>query len=160
MKSVKLMLFFLTMLQCSLTTASEYAIGDHLTELALADQFEQPIVVDSKTRWILFSRSMDGAEVARTALEGMTTAQLQQLGLVYVADVSGMPSLILKFVAQPKMQELSYVIALDKEGEATKFYPAAKGTAALLDVDAMQVTQIRYFDKAEALKYVLTELMK
>ena len=71
-----------------------------------------------------------------------------------------MPSLILKFVAQPKMKDLAYAIALDKEGEATKLFPTAKDTAALLDVDNLQITQIRYFDKAEALKSVLADLMK
>ncbi|KFZ36096.1 hypothetical protein HR45_18190 [Shewanella mangrovi] len=157
---MKWLVFFLSVLQCSLAAASEYAIGDHLSVVSLQDQFDQPIAVDNKTHWVLFTRSMDGADVAKTALDGMTTTQLQQYGIVYVADVSGMPSLILKFVAQPKMKDLAYAIALDKEGEATKLFPTAKDTAALLDVDNLQITQIRYFDKAEALKSVLADLMK
>ncbi|WP_417763273.1 hypothetical protein [Shewanella sp.] len=159
MKSPKLLLFFWLLMVSFSGWASEFAIGDRLPNAQFEDQFANAAVVNNETRWVVFTRSMAGAEVVQEALAGATTAQLSHAHLIYVADISGMPSLIFKLVALPKMQDLGYSIALDKEGEFTKYYPVADGTAALLDLKEMQLTQIRYFDSASALKDALQPLL-
>ncbi|MCH1926768.1 hypothetical protein L9G74_17960 [Shewanella sp. C32] len=159
MKSKKLLLFFWLLTTSFASWSSEYAIGDTLPNAQFEDQFAHAVVVNNETRWLVFTRSMAGAEVAQEALAGVTTEQLTKAHMSYVADISGMPSLIFKLVALPKMQDLSYSIALDREGELTKYYPVADGTAALLDLKEMQLTQIRYFDKASALKDALQPLL-
>lgn len=159
MKTLKLLLSCL-LLTCAVTShASEYAVGDNLSVAQFTDQFDNLHSVDSDTRWLLFTRSMAGAELAQQALQGSSKAQLTKAKLLYVADVSAMPSLILKFAALPKMQDLSYPIALDREGELSKLYPVADDAAALIDLKQLQLTQIRYFDNAEALQQALAQLL-
>ena len=160
MKTLKLLLSCLLLTVAVTSHASEYAVGDNLATAQFTDQFDSAQSVDNDTHWLLFTRSMAGAEIAQKALEGASKTQFVNAKLIYVADVSAMPSLILKFAAMPKMQDLGYPIALDKEGDLSKLYPVADDAAALIDLKQLQVTQIRYFDNSDALKQSLASLLK
>ncbi|QUN06174.1 hypothetical protein KDN34_01480 [Shewanella yunxiaonensis] len=145
-----LMLFTLQSAQ-----ASEYAVGDTLQPVTLQDQFDAPQSLNDGDKLLVFTRSMAGGKIAREALSGVTTEQMQHIGLLYIADISGMPSLIARLVAIPKMKDFSFPVALDREGQPTKLFPVADDTAALINLEQLKITQIRYFDSAEALKQAL-----
>lgn len=147
----------LTMLASPMIQASEYAVGDTLKPISLQDQHEAAVVLDTSAKYLLFGRSMKGGEIIKTALEGRDNQALQQAGIFYLADISGMPSLIAKFVAIPQMRDLTFSIALDKEGEISKLLPAAKDAASLISLDQLTITKLQYFDDAEALKQALKD---
>lgn len=147
----------LTMLVSPMIQASEYAVGDTLKPISLQDQHEAAMVLDTSAKYLLFGRSMKGGEIIKTALEGRDNQALQQASIFYLADISGMPSLIAKFVAIPQMRDLSFSIALDKEGEISKLLPAAKDAASLISLDQLTITKLQYFDDAEALKQALKD---
>ncbi|MCL1076265.1 hypothetical protein [Shewanella dokdonensis] len=135
--------------------ASEYAVGDVLRPLELQNQFETKQTLDSNNKLLIFTRSMAGSKIARTALDGVNAEAMQGIGLIYIADISGMPSLIARLVAIPKMKDFSFPVALDREGQPTKLFPVAEDTAALINLQQLKITQIRYFDDADSLKQAL-----
>ncbi|TCN90757.1 hypothetical protein [Shewanella fodinae] len=135
--------------------ASEYAVGDTLQPLTLQDQFDAELALDSSNKLLVFTRSMAGGKIAREALEGVSGETMRSNGLIYIADISGMPSLIARLVAIPKMKDFSFPVALDRDGQPTKLFPVAEDTAALINLEQLKITQIRYFDSADALKQAL-----
>ncbi|PKG56726.1 hypothetical protein CXF83_03725 [Shewanella sp. Choline-02u-19] len=130
--------------------ANTYVVGDPMETLKLQDQYEADYAIDSTIKHVLFSRSMDGGTLIQTALEEQP--ELYKKGdLAYVADISGMPSLIARFVAIPQFKQFAYRVALDRDGEITKALPAQKDQVTLIQISDNKITQISYFDSAESL---------
>ena len=146
---MKVLMFLLSWCLLASAHASSYVIGDTVAPLSLQDQHEHSLSLTTQTRVVLFSRDMKGGDIIKEALEIM--AEKRPDNLVYVADISGMPSLIAKYVAIPKMRELAFSIALDTEGEQTRLWPATKEAASVIILDSLKVIEVSYFVSSDAL---------
>jgi len=146
------LIFVICTLLTSFAQASFYVEGDLVSEIHLQDQFENKIVVSENTQTLLFSRNMKGGDIIKEALE-VLTAERKQVSdkLVYVADISGMPSLIARFVAIPQMRDLPFSLALDSEGEMTRLLPSEKDKATLIKLDGLKVMRVSIFDSSAEL---------
>ncbi len=87
------------------------------------DQWERPIALDSATQWVVFSKSKDGGNWVRDAFNAHQLTDPSAKGLVYIADISGMPALISKWFAIPKMQNYAFPMALVKEEALSAHWP-------------------------------------
>jgi len=149
---MRTLLFVICTLLTSFAQASSYAEGDLISLIQLQDQFENEITVSEGTQTLLFSRNMKGGDIIKEALEVLTEEQKQASDkLVYVADISGMPSLIAKFVAIPQMKDLPFSMALDREGETTRLLPSEKDQATLIKLDRLKVMSVSTFDSSAEL---------
>ncbi|MCP3128670.1 hypothetical protein [Shewanella sp. KJ2020] len=140
-----------------LAFAASYVAGDAINPISLLDQHDKAINVTDETRVVLFSRSMKGGDIIKDTLQPLSASQFPP-HLVYVADISGMPSLIAKFVAIPQMQELPFAIGLDREGEVSHLLPDAKDMATMILLDKRNILDIAYFDSSESLGQALKKL--
>jgi hypothetical protein len=140
-----------------LAFAASYVAGDAINPISLLDQHDKAINVTDETRIVLFSRSMKGGDIIKDTLQPLSESQFPP-HLVYVADISGMPSLIAKFVAIPQMRELPFAIGLDREGEVSQLLPDAKDMATMILLDKRNILDIAYFDSSEALAQALNKL--
>ncbi|GIU15782.1 hypothetical protein [Shewanella sp. MBTL60-007] len=147
---MRAVIFVLSSLFATSVWASTYQVGDQIIDIKLQDQHEAQYQVDSSTTRVLFSRSMDGGTVIQEALEAEPEL-VKDSGLIYVADISGMPSLIARFVALPQFKKFPYRVALDNEGELTKPLPAQKDQATLVELNNNQITKIAFYETADAL---------
>lgn len=147
---MRALIFVLSSLFATSVWANTYQVGDQITDIKLQDQHEAQYQVDSSTTRVLFSRSMDGGTVIQEALEAEPEL-VKDTGLIYVADISGMPSLIARFVALPQFKKFPYRVALDNEGELTKPLPAQKDQATLVELNNNQITKIAFYETKEAL---------
>ncbi|ABZ75108.1 conserved hypothetical protein [Shewanella halifaxensis HAW-EB4] len=147
---MRALIFVLSSLLATSVWANTYQVGDQITDIKLQDQNEAQYQVDSSTTRVLFSRSMDGGTVIQEALEAEPEL-VKDNSLVYVADISGMPSLIARFVALPQFKKFPYRVALDNEGEQTKPLPAQKDQATLVELNNNQITKIAFYETADAL---------
>ncbi|WP_076539249.1 hypothetical protein [Shewanella sp. UCD-KL21] len=147
---MKALLFAVSVLFMTSAQANVFVVNDKIEPVTLEDQFEQPLVVNEQTQVVLFSRGMKGGEFIQAALEATTTEQ-QPANLVYIADISGMPSLIARFVAIPKMKDLPFAVGLDREGDATASWPAEEDMATMVTLDKLTVVSIENFDSNETL---------
>jgi len=149
---MRTLLFVICTLLTSFAQASSYVEGDLVSQIQLQDQFENEITVSEGTQTLLFSRNMKGGDIIKEALEVLTAEQKQASDkLVYVADISGMPSLIAKFVAIPQMKDLPFSMALDREGETTRLLPSEKDQATLIKLDRLKVMSVSTFDSSAEL---------
>ncbi|WP_394203951.1 hypothetical protein [Shewanella waksmanii] len=137
----------------SMANAAILEQGATIDSMEFQDQFDQQIGVDSQTQQLLFSRNMKGGEIIQAALEA--NGDNTPATTVYVADISGMPSLIAKFVAVPRMKDLPFKMALDREGEVTKSLPGEKDKASLITLDNLKIVDIQIFEDADELAKAL-----
>ncbi|OEG73368.1 hypothetical protein BEL05_13970 [Shewanella colwelliana] len=138
---MKALVFVLSLLVFSSAQATTITVGDSLQVVDFKDQHEQSIGVSADTKVLLFSRGMKGGDIIKEALETLPQTE-QPAHLVYIADISGMPSLIAKFVAVPQMKDLPFSIGLDREGEQTQLWPGDKETATVIKLEQLKVMSV------------------
>jgi len=129
--------------------------GDPVSIVTLEDQFEQPQSLKTNTVWLLFAHDMDGTNIARDALAAQTAESMSELGIQFYADISGMPGLISKFIAMPRLQKLAYPIALAREEEKLAFIPRQDDKTTVVQLEQGNVKSIVIADSAEQVKALL-----
>ncbi len=134
---------------------SSFAQTGQLSGMKFADQWEKSVEISGETKIVLFSYDMDGSDIIKAALDEIKVKDLSAKQWVYIADVSGMPALVAKLFAMPKMKKYPYAIALDKKGEQTKGWQRQAGQAAVLILQNGQVQSVQYFADSKALSQFL-----
>ncbi len=95
MKYIILFLIFLP----SVVIADPYTIESQIRGFSLKDQHGNQHEVDETTRLILFSYDKEGSNIIKNGLKKTYRDYLKNHNTVYIANISGMPGLIRKFVA-------------------------------------------------------------
>ena len=126
-----------------------YKKGDPMVGIALEDQHGEVAKIDASTRLVLFTRDMDAGDTVKAALTEKRAADLEALGLVYAADISGMPGLIRRMFAVPAMRKRGYSMLLDTKGEVTQRFPGEPGRATLIALEELKVTSIRFLGSVD-----------
>jgi NADPH-dependent ferric siderophore reductase len=129
-----------------------YKKGDPMVAIALEDQHGEAAKIDASTRLVLFTRDMDAGDTVKAALAERRTADLEALGLVYAADISGMPGLVRRMFAVPAMRKRGYSMLLDIKGEATQRFPGEPGRATLIALEDLEVTSIRFLASVDEIQ--------
>ena len=125
--------------------AEAVAVGATLAARTLEDQHGETRSIDRGTRFVLFSRDMDGGDVIEEALSDAPEGFLEARSAVYVADISRMPGLVTRLFALPSMRRRPYPMLLDRTGDATADLPAEKGRATLVRLEALRVAAVTSF---------------
>ncbi len=112
--------------------------------LALEDQHGRAGGVGDGVRVVVVSRDMEAGDVVKKALAGRDQAFLDANGAVYVANISGMPALITRLFALPRMRERPYRMLLDRDGNATKDIPAVAGRPTVLRLEAGRIIRVSH----------------
>ena len=79
------------------------------------DQWGNAQNLNPETRWLVISRAMSSGDIVKDTFDALSIEDPQKYDMLYVADISGMPGLISKFVALPKMRNYAFPIALARE---------------------------------------------
>jgi hypothetical protein len=138
--------------------AEQLGVGSRLAPFSLSDQHGVVHEVDASVKAILFSRDMDGGTLIRDALGERPPVYLASRGVVFVADISGMPRLIARIFALPSMRKRSYPMLLDRDGTTTADLPDEEGRATLILLDAMEIVEIVSMDSTEQVESQLTSM--
>lgn len=135
--------------------AASLAVGEPLPSMTLTDQHDQPHAIDAQTRLILFSADRDASALIEDALAEQTAESLDAAGILYVADISGMPGMVTKLIALPQMRKRPYPMLLGREAEETAMLPRERGQVTLIETDAGTITAIRFIDDEQAMSQAL-----
>ena len=139
----------------SIPALGEVKVGDSITLPQLEDQFEATQVFQDSTKWLLFAHDMDSTNIIRDALEGQTEESLGTLGIQFFADISGMPGLISRFIAMPRLKKLAYPIALARDEKQLASIPREDNKATLLQIEQGEVKLVTIVDTTEKLKALI-----
>ncbi|MFQ5514561.1 MAG: FAD/FMN-containing dehydrogenase [Myxococcota bacterium] len=155
---MKAVLATLLLLLPSLAASEAHLEGSLLEPFTLRDQHGLLHEVDESVHAILFSREMEGGKIIKQTLSEDGAALLERARAVYVSDISGMPALIRKIFALPRMRRRPYPMLLDTDGSVTERFPASKGHATLLVLDKLHIEKIAHLDSPAALTAELEKL--
>ena len=71
---------------------------------------------------------------------------MSQHNTFFVADTSGMPRLIAKFVALPALRKRPYLVLLDPGPSVTMDFPSEKDKVTLIHLQNLKVKAIEFVD--------------
>jgi len=135
--------------------AQPVGVGGSLPRFRLADQHDAPYELDPAVTLLVVTHDMDGGTIVRETLGETPQATLDARGIVYVADIGGMPALVSRLIALPRMRKRPYRVVLDRDGAVTRELPAAAGKATVVRLDALRVTSIEQVGSRDALHALL-----
>ena len=135
--------------------AATLAAGSDLPAIALTDQHDRKASLGPDVRIVVLTRDMAAGDTVKEGFAGMDQAALEMRGAVYVADISGMPSMIATMFAVPKMRDRSYRIVLDRDGTATRDFPYAEGRPTVLLVESGRIARVAQPASGDELRQLL-----
>ena len=127
--------------------------------VSFEDQWDVSHAISEQTQWLIFSSHKDGGKWVKESLTELEVTDLEAYKIVYVADISAMPSFITSMFAIPKMQDLAFKIYLDKEGDATVNWPRNQEQVSVYKVENGTFAGTQYFAEKDALKAFLQTLI-
>ena len=135
--------------------AATLAAGSDVPAIALTDQHDRKASLGPDVRIVVLTRDMAAGDTVKEGFAGMDQAALEMRGAVYVADISGMPSMIATMFAVPKMRDRSYRILLDRDGTATRDFPYVEGRPTVLFVDQGKIARVAQPANGDELRHLL-----
>ena len=136
--------------------AAPLAVDSVVDNLKIKDQNEVEKVIDTNVKTILFASDKSTSDMLRDYLLPLSEKEniLEKNGAVYVADISGMPSLISKFIAMPKMKKYPFSILLLDDTNKENF-TKEEGKIIVYTLENSKVTNISKISKKEELEVII-----
>jgi len=125
--------------------AAPVSAGAAMPPLSLNDQHDKPALVSPSTRWVVFTAEKAVSDMASAVLAAEPAGVTERLRLVYVADISGMPALVTRMFALPKLRELPFPIALVRDASQVAQVadiPRVAGAATVFRLENGRVAQV------------------
>ena len=154
----KIVLFLVT---ASILSANSLFIGMSLEKLKsfkYEDQFEKKIKIPKSARLVILSFEKDTGATVNELLNEQNPAYLQDHNALFIADISGMPSLITSMFALPKMQKYKHTIYLNYAERFAKEFPPKEEQITLLHFNAQNfLSKTTYISKKEELQKAIEQ---
>jgi len=125
--------------------SNSFDVNSNIGSFELADQFEKKHTVNSDVKTIIFSSEKDTSSALNEFLAAKEKGFLEKNNALFIADISGMPSVISYLFALPKMKKYNYnVLLIEKEGETRFLKQEEKLTVYRLE-DGV-ITNVEYIE--------------
>ncbi|WP_461480546.1 hypothetical protein [Porticoccus sp.] len=149
-----LIAFFCAGMLCAAPNwAAEAPIADKMDFSSLVDQFGRFFSEQQGMALVMVVNGMKAKNRVRDTLAGLNVDCLQRGRVIYLANISGMPRMISKLIAVPRLRDLGYPVWLDYSGQVTAGLPTRKDQVTLLTLDSQQLPGgVEYVASAEALR--------
>ncbi|MBU1659793.1 hypothetical protein KKG72_12205 [bacterium] len=158
----KILLGILTALMflgCSSKDATEHAVEPKLVveqslkNLNLHDQFGTPHAIGSEIKKVVFAFSKDVGHSCNDFFATKGETYLQDNNAVFVADVSGAPSLIRSMFIMPGLKDFKHTILVIDDKALSNAYKPAQNSEKIIVVllDNNTITEIQYLNSEDEL---------
>ncbi|MBF8780358.1 hypothetical protein [Pseudomonas fulva] len=148
-------LFLILGLTCTHLLAQQTVSND--TAWTLEDQFEHAHTLDAGTRVLMIARSMSSARLVNSALEHTPDGYLDQRGVLFVADIEKLPSVVQSLLV-PSMRSARYRILLDRDGQVAARYAGDRDSVQWLELQGGKVVREQRFSDLASLRQALAGL--
>lgn len=137
----------------ALAFASPLAVGDSLPQLEFENQHgKMEAFPGTGTRTVLFAIEKAPSDEVNTFLTNLGVEAMHKDGIVFLADISGMPGFVTQTFALPKMRKRAYSILLANKAEQAAFMPHEKDAVTVLQVHQGKITRIVFARDVAAIK--------
>lgn len=104
--------FLLLTLFTLFLNANSFEVKQNIGSFSLTNQFDEKQTVDSSINTIIVSFEKDTGKDINEFLASKPKDFLQKHNAIFIANISGMPSIITKMFALPKMRDYKHSILL------------------------------------------------
>ncbi|XKF15383.1 hypothetical protein LL947_13155 [Halomonas sp. BLK-85] len=119
------------------TPSSPLQTGDAFPSLQLPDAFGNAYQLPYPgVRHVLFSADMDANDLMKQSFGELEKGDFTAAGLVYVADISGMPRLVARLFAIPSLRDYPFRVLLAREAEQLAMLPREEGAVSVISLTA------------------------
>lgn len=140
--------------------SAKIAVGSRLEPFTLKEQFDKPHTLGEDTKKIIFVFEKATGHLVKEYLDTKPADYLQRRKILFVADVSPMPSLIRKYVALPDLREHQYPVMLIYDEAFANSYKNKKfaDKVMIVTLDKLVVKGVKFVsDAAELEKEIESE---
>lgn len=134
------------------------SIGDSVNLKDVTDQDHKPFTHQDDMKVLMFVEGMEAKELVRESLETIDITCMKDGEVVYLANISRMPSIISQLVAVPAMRDYPYPVWLDWGGEASLGLPVREDQVTVLSLDRQSIVRADYFANTAELSGFLISL--
>jgi len=133
------------------TISSGVIVGKALEPFTFKDQFDKPISLEATTKKVIFAFTKPTGHIMRVYMGLKKENYLSKRDILFIADISGMPSLIAKMFAIPDMKDSKYSILLIKEKEKALRFRSQKHKNAvmIISLDNKIVKSVKFVTNKE-----------
>ncbi|MDQ7073993.1 MAG: hypothetical protein Q9O24_02310 [Gammaproteobacteria bacterium] len=131
---------------------SSSVLAESLQPASLEDQWGKKQTLSYVDGWFILAADKTRGEWVKESLLALKVTDLTKHKLVYVADLSSIPSFMLSFVGLPILKELPFKVLLDREGEVSKTWPRKEDKITVFLSQKGEVKEVRFFDSQESLE--------
>jgi hypothetical protein len=155
LKRLSSLVIYLTLITTFNAFADQLKIGDSLPDNEFLDQHGQSHRLDSTIQLLIFAHTKDTGSMMTDILADAVPDHLLKQKAVYIADISGMPSLIARIFALPKMRKIGSPIYLVREEDQADWMPKQVDRLTLVTLSESHVRDISYIDSEETIRSML-----
>jgi len=152
---MKALVIFLSIM--SFIIASPLKEGVVYETLTVQDQFEKSYPIEN-VNYILFSGDKASGKIGHEAFVSLSKDDREAKKIVYISDMSGVPSLVYSFFMESKFKEYPYRLGLIWDENIALKFPKKENEATLIGLADGVVKSVEYFDSVDKLKERLTSL--
>ncbi|MCI0500449.1 MAG: hypothetical protein L0Y61_01715 [Epsilonproteobacteria bacterium] len=118
-------------------------VGDNFPQTSFKNQFEYKVSISKNIKKFIIVFSKDDSEKVKTFLEKNPT-YLQTNKVLYAADLSEAPSLVVSMIMKPKFKKYPYSMILLEEKQQSELFPKNENKITILTLDNLQIKKIEY----------------
>lgn len=130
---------------------SKVIVGDTIKQFNIKDQFDKPHIIKKSTKLLVFAFKKASGHEMKDYLKKQGADYLSSKDMLFIADVSAMPSFI-KFFVLPITGYDFPILTLDDEAVSSEYkVEEMVEKVMVVTLDNLKVTNIRFIDKASEL---------
>jgi len=134
----------------SLPTFAELKAGDQFPDIEFTDQFDKKHKINDQDKLLLISFDKKVSEQVHDFLSKQEKGFLSKHSARYIADISGMPSLITKMFALPKMRDYEYTLLLIKDEALAEKFSQSEDQLLVIHLENNKIQNTEFIEPSKA----------
>ena len=141
------MKILITTLLLMSTLFAEIKVGESFPKLTLVDQFNEKTEVKQKgSTTLLLSFEKDVSAEIKTYLGAKEKDFLVANNIMYISDISSMPSFITSWIAIPKMKKFTFQISLIYDEKEAASISRQKGKVTVVRLKDNRIQKVTFVE--------------
>ena len=136
---------------------NDITVGKTFQNITLKNQFDKPISLSNKTKKVVFVFQKASGHTARNFINSKADDYLSNKNIAFIADISGMPSIIASMFALPDLKKHKYSVMLIRDEKLSTKYRNDKyeDYIAIISLKNFKVTNIKLASTDKQLEEML-----
>ncbi len=132
-------------------------VGEFFKNITIKDQFDKPKMLSGQTKKIIFVFTKKSGHTVKELLDSKSNDYLSKKNIAFIADISGMPSIIANMFAIPDLKKHKYSIMLIRNEDNAKKYENEKYKDYIIVVglNNFKITSITLVGTAKNLEKII-----